>query len=608
MTIPSPTLRPARRLPVLLALVVLAACGGGADEAPVDHAAFRGALDLEILGSLAVHSDGRLKSFDSHAASLMQYVTGPRSYQGASPAYTYLELMANGSRMDDADVIYVKKKVLRGRIAEALRSAQGTAYDPGDGLAPRLERFLESGLISERLLMHPNVQTLLMEMRTDLIRTAKDVEFLESALAVKDPMFLLEALRIVPPKGDRARDRPWLGIDLVLAGEKTALTEEETTRIRGAFQDLLDGWRSRDAERVNAASATLASTLPEVNPGIYPSVERLRWESWYFRSKNMTWVWVLYLLSIVPLLLAVVYRWPTARRIGLAMFVLSFGVHTFALGLRWYVSQRWPNSNMFEAVTTSAWFGGVVALVLEWFARRSPMRSLFALGSAAASMVALMAAYYMPVALTPAIGNMMPVLHDLWLYIHTNVIIASYCLIFMAAISGLMYLAWRMFGGGPDHATAGGAGALMGAMVARPADDRVRLAAAGAGGPQVPVGPQRAPARADAVDADARAGSLGRVFDGVTMVLMELSFVMLWAGIAMGAIWADHSWGRPWGWDPKEVFALNTFLVFAVLIHVRFKSRDKGLWTACLAVIGAGVMLFNWIVINFVISGLHSYA
>ena len=93
-----------------------------------------------------------------------------------------------------------------------------------------------------------------------------------------------------------------------------------------------------------------------------------------------------------------------------------------------------------------------------------------------------------------------------------------------------------------------------------------------------------------------------------TMTLMELSFIMLFTGTIMGAIWADHSWGRPWGWDPKEVFALATFLVYAVLVHVRMVVRDKGLWTAVLAVVGAGVMIFNWTVINFVITGLHSYA
>ena len=102
--------------------------------------------------------------------------------------------------------------------------------------------------------------------------------------------------------------------------------------------------------------------------------------------------------------------------------------------------------------------------------------------------------------------------------------------------------------------------------------------------------------------------SFGEVLDGVTMVLMELSFVMLWAGLVMGAIWADHSWGRPWGWDPKEVFALETFVVFLLLVHVRWRVKDKGFWTALLALLGEVVMLFNWIVVNFVITGLHSYA
>jgi ABC-type transport system involved in cytochrome c biogenesis permease subunit len=193
-----------------------------------------------------------------------------------------------------------------------------------------------------------------------------------------------------------------------------------------------------------------------------------------------------------------------------------------------------------------------------------------------------MIAHFMPVYLNPNISNMMPVLHDVWLYIHTNVIIFSYCLIFMAAVTGFGYLAWRLAGGGEAYARVGGAGSLVQGGVA-------------GGGPGGGI-------------ATARRPSWGEVLDGTTMILIEVSFVLLWAGIVMGAIWADHSWGRPWGWDPKEVFALNTFVIFLILIHVRLKSRDKGLWTAVLALAGAAVMLFNWIVINFVITGLHSYA
>jgi len=266
------------------------------------------------------------------------------------------------------------------------------------------------------------------------------------------------------------------------------------------------------------------------------------------------------------------------------LFLVAFGAHTFAVMLRWYVSQRWPNSNMFEAITTAAWFGACLTLILELIVARKPMRGLFAVGSSVASMTAMMAVLKYPLELNPDIRNVMPVLNDLWLYIHTNVIIFSYCLIFIAAVTAALYLLWRGIialqgrSGAMEYAKVGGAGSL---ILMRP-DGSSYI--------------------------DASKSSLGQILDGTTMVVMELSFILLWSGIVMGAIWADHSWGRPWGWDPKEVFALNTFLVFLVLVHGRLKVKDKGLWTAVMALAGACVMLFNWIIINFAISGLHSYA
>jgi cytochrome c-type biogenesis protein CcsB len=289
-------------------------------------------------------------------------------------------------------------------------------------------------------------------------------------------------------------------------------------------------------------------------------------------------VWLIYLLSCIFLLMATVYRWDGARGLGIGVFSVAFALHTASIGLRWWVSGRWPNSNMFEAVTTAFWFGALAAVLLEIWGRRTPFRNLFLLAGAVGSMVAMMCAHFSS-RLDASINNMMPVLHDLWLYIHTNVIIASYALIFMAAVSSLLYLGWRLVGGSADYARVGGTEMLMDAASGDKAIAKKRGAA-----------------------------SLGEVLDGATLVLVEFSFVLLWAGIVMGAIWADHSWGRPWGWDPKEVFALNTFLVFVVMLHVRLKTKDKGLWTALLALLGAGVMAFNWIVINFVIAGLHSYA
>ncbi len=567
-------LRPPVKGLVALALGLL--MFGGCAEKEDLRSEFAQAVDLEDWGRLAVHHEGRIKSFDSFARTMMSYVTGPRLIAGQSPAFTYLDLAFRPASYLDTDVLFIKNKPTRGRI---VRTLQSEAVSAQPGFTARMDAFVETGLISPQLLNMPAVNDLLEIMRQDLMRTARFVTMIDNAKAVARPDVLHRMLRMVAPPGGTF-ETPWLALQEMgpsFAGDPRVAGVGAREQLAEDYGRLQAAWAAQDAERVNGALAALSSVLPTIEPALYPDADRLSWESWYFKAKSMTWVWLLYMPALVLLLLSLVYRWPTARRLGMGVFLVAFGFHTFALGLRWYVSGRWPNSNMFEAVTTAAWFGGIVALVCEFVVRRSAMRNVFALGSAAASMAALMAVHFLPTDLSPNIGNMMPVLHNVWLYIHTNIIIASYCLIFMAAISALLYLGYRVFGGRADFVRMGGAGTLI----------------AGDGLP---------------ADTGDKAASPGQVMDGVTMVLMELSFVMLWAGLVMGAIWADHSWGRPWGWDPKEVFALNTFLVFAVLVHVRLKSRDKGLWTAVLAVVGAGVMLFNWIVINFWITGLHSYA
>lgn len=567
--------------------------------------AFARAVDLSPLGRVAVYEEGKLKSFDSFASSKMHFVSGPRRINGNPDAFSYLDLMLRPEAYIDTPAIYVKNKPMRGRIAEALRhsidetlptqlarvaqvqgwtQAEAAAEERRvrEALDEQIRAFLRTGLASEQMLLDGHVQTLLELKEQDLIRTEKVVRQIRNALVVKQPEFLRDGLLLVAPAGsaEEAFDKPWMTADALAEAPPGSLDTDPARRdeIAAAWTALAAGWRDQDAARVNEAVAALAVLLPAVNPAVYPDQRRLAWESWYFGAGSMTWVWLIYLLSVVFLLMSVVYRWRAARWLGLGVFGAAFGLQTFALLLRWYVSGRWPNANMFEAVTTAAWFGACLAVVLEVLVRRTPMRNLFALGSAVASMAALMCVHFLPVQLNPNISNRMPVLHDVWLYIHTNVIIFSYCLIAMAAVSAGLYLVYRIGGGKADFVRVGGAGAL---IMTRPA-----------GGSYL---------------ADART-SAGQILDGATMVLMELAFIMLWAGLVMGAIWADHSWGRPWGWDPKEVFALNTFIILALLIHTRLRVRDKGLWTAILAMVGFAVMLFNWIVINFVIVGLHSYA
>jgi len=549
-------------------------------------ASFARQVDLTPLRTVAIQDVGRVKSLESFARGTVMQITGGRGVGEQDPLFSYLDMLFRPEAYLDRDLFRIKHPDVRHAICQVLR-----AHTDAD--KKRLDQFEETGMISSLLLQQPEVIGLLEKLQSDLLRTAKAVDELSGAMSLADPRTLSFLLRIIPPPDGDAMAK-WLSVDQLqgpsgmpadsahagLGPQPIAGLDPQLQKsLTDSWTGLANSWRAQDAAGASSAAAQLARVLPQIAPKLYPDAKRLQWESWYFRWKNMTWVWGVYLLAIIPLLMSIIYKWGWARAAGLGLFGVAFGLHTLAVMLRWWLAQRWPNSNMFEAVTTSAWMCGVLALVLEVLVRKTALRNFFALGSAVASMAALMAVYKMPVKLNPQISNMMPILHDVWLLIHTNCIIISYGLIAMAAVSALLYLGYRVIGGNPRVAKTGGAGSL--------------ILSGSTGG--FLIDPQQRT-------------TAGQIMDAATMVLMELSFILLWSGLVMGAIWADHSWGRPWGWDPKEVFALNTFIVFLLLVHVRFKVRDKGLWTAVLAVVGCGVMLFNWIVVNFVITGLHSYA
>ncbi len=513
---------------------------------------------------VAVFTDGRVKSFETFARSYMPYIMGPRKYRSQEATFTYFDMLIRPEKYVGEDIIYVKHKGLRAAIIEVVDTSNPEVLT-------RMDSFMKNGLVSREILQKDAVRSLLSRLRQDVRRFATPVEQIQGAVGASNPQLMWNRLKIVPPESGLFH-QPWKII---------SPTTDET--IITAWETLIIAWQNEDAASVNAQLELLSRLLPPLAKGsdIYPPSIKLKLESFYFRMGNFTSIWLVYLVSTVLLLMAFVYRFKRVGKLGIAIFILAVSLNTAAVIWRWYVSGRYPNTNMFEAVTTAAWMGGLFGILMELFVRRTSMKYVFSLGAAIAAMVALLTVRLYPLELNPHISNKMPVLHDIWLYIHVNFIIFSYCLIFVAAVSASIYLIRRLIqklkhqDGTNDYARAGGVASL------------------------VEVRPN---------GTNTLKNNMGSVLDGATMILVELSFILLWTGIVMGAIWADHSWGRPWGWDPKEVFALNTFLIFVVLIHARMKVKDKGLWTAWFALIGCAVMLFNWIIINFTISGLHSYA
>lgn len=96
--------------------------------------------------------------------------------------------------------------------------------------------------------------------------------------------------------------------------------------------------------------------------------------------------------------------------------------------------------------------------------------------------------------------------------------------------------------------------------------------------------------------------------DELTYRAVLVGFPLLAAGIALGAFWANDAWGRYWGWDPKETAALVTWLIFAVYIHARGLRGLRGARSAWIVVLGFAAVLFTYLAVNLLISGLHSYA
>jgi ABC-type transport system involved in cytochrome c biogenesis permease subunit len=99
--------------------------------------------------------------------------------------------------------------------------------------------------------------------------------------------------------------------------------------------------------------------------------------------------------------------------------------------------------------------------------------------------------------------------------------------------------------------------------------------------------------------------------DRANSVLVNLALWLVTLGTALGACWGDRAWGRWWGWDPKETWALMTILIYVAIVHLRLalpRPGGRGVATAVACLIGTAVMLFNWIAVNYLLKGLHSYA
>jgi len=604
-------------------------------------------IDIEAIGRIGMLNNRawRFTTIDSWARRSIRTMYGDESLLGLDPVVSAMEIMFNADAYIDRNIIYIKD---RGIIKDLTKHPIHVSDEEA-------QRMLRERRVSFAFLSQPEVRDRLDSIQFE---TRKNTAMNRMNAARFTFTKMGDEFTVVPvPNGDK--ETPWLSpVDLTEPGKVRAagITAEQGRAFVGPLIALKTAWRERDAEAINKHVAEIAKVLPTFAPaGFYPSKETREAELNYRRMGLIRFSWGVYIFTffIGIFALATNYRW--ARWSGLVLLTLALALHVWDIQMRWNVLDRIPVANMYEAIIFSTACGTLLALLLEVF---WPKR-VFLFAGGLLGFFALSLPEVIPDKVNNDLQTMMPILDDAMLRIHTVLIIASYavitlafavancylfveayrkasivaratlgaqiglaaCLIsaklgifeewgpalFIAATIGYMAVGTMLALGAfalvvskttPKWITAGGAVHPQLATAGAP----IETVASGSGGTS-PYESHEFDKRTDT----SIAGVL-KDFDLCQRVLLYTATVALFVGIVLGAVWADYSWGRPWGWDPKEVFALNTWLIYAILIHMRFVTKRRALWTAVLSVIGFVVMQFNWWVVNFYIVGLHSYA
>jgi len=316
------------------------------------------------------------------------------------------------------------------------------------------------------------------------------------------------------------------------------------------YADLIRAYATQDKTAFDAAAVELHSQLRATIPGWTSADDRrLTVESIYNRSRPFMVSWVLYLgAALLGALAAASVPRLTVPAVGLALAGLV--VHTAGMGMRIWIAGRPPVSNMYESVIWVS-FGTLLFAFVIWLRQRQLI--LITVASALSALM-LIVADSAPAVMDPSIHPLVPVLRsNLWLTVHVLTITLGYAAFALTLGLGNVVL-FHFLRGGPGNA--------------------------------------------------ARVTNLNQL----TYRAMQFGVVLLAAGTLLGGVWADYSWGRFWGWDPKEVWALIALMGYLIILHARYTGWVGQFGFAAWTVVGFSLVVMAWYGVNFVLGvGLHSY-
>jgi ABC-type transport system involved in cytochrome c biogenesis permease subunit len=324
-----------------------------------------------------------------------------------------------------------------------------------------------------------------------------------------------------------------------------SVTAGEIDPVVRLYASLGDAYRSGDHAAFNADVDLLTNRVTQTQP---VGTQRARYEFFFNYVDPFTHSMTLY---VIAFLLACISWLGWSRPLNRAAFYLllvALAVHTFGLVSRMYLQERPPVTNLYSSAIFIGWGAVIVALILERIFRDG----IGAACAGAVGFVTLVIAHHLA-----GSGDTLEMLQavldtNIWLATHVVAITTGYSAMFLAGMLAIIYVIRGVF--------------------------------------TRSLTPQTTT-------------SLARMTYGVVCFATLFSFV----GTVLGGIWADQSWGRFWGWDPKENGALLIVLWCAIILHARWGEYIGQRGLMVMAIFGNVITSFSWFGVNMLGIGLHSY-
>ena len=387
------------------------------------------------------------------------------------------------------------------------------------------------------------------QFEKDFIETDKRLNLMESALSGR-------ILKIFPLPNDI--NNKWVSyLELNEAGFRGMEATYTKNVLPLYFGSLANASASNDYKTADELLESINGFQKRFGSKVRPSEERITSEVLY--NKYDVFKKLLYwyaLASILMLFFTILQIFKERKFLGFAVNTmhiiigLLFVLHTGGLIARWFISGHAPWSDAYESIIYIAWATMFFGLAFD---RKS---KLTVASSAFVTAMILWAANLNWI--DPEIANLQPVLNSYWLMIHVAVIVASYGPFALGFILGSVSLLLILFTNEKNKAK---------------------------------------------MDLNIQEITY------INELALTIGLIMLTIGNFLGGQWANESWGRYWGWDPKETWALISIMVYAFVIHARFVPSLRGKWIFNLMSMFAFLsILFTYYGVNFHLVGLHSYA